>query len=278
MKKPIVKVVYLIILALFIFLTVKGLIQGKGAPKEVAEKVVEVENAKLLEENEGKLVLISGKMETDSILEFKDQGVKVNSPILKREVEMYQYLRDDNNPDMIIRRWSSDIPEKLLRDVKDNMVYENPTQELESDEVYGDVKVGEFVIGSDAIKLIPVNEVVKEFDPMPAGYRVDNDTFLTNAVKDNTKVGDYRMEFKYLDLEKTDEYTFIGMQKEGKLEEYKLDTGKNILQNFKGNLNKDAVVKEITSSENTSLYTSLVLLGITLVIGIFVFKPEKKII
>ena len=278
MKKPIVKVVYLIILALFIFLTVKGLIQGKGAPKEVAEKVVEVENAKLLEENEGKLVLISGKMETDSILEFKDQGVKVNSPILKREVEMYQYLRDDNNPDMIIRRWSSDIPEKLLRDVKDNMVYENPTQELESDEVYGDVKVGEFVIGSDAIKLIPVNEVVKEFDPMPAGYRVDNDTFLTNEVKDNTKVGDYRMEFKYLDLEKTDEYTFIGMQKEGKLEEYKLDTGKNILQNFKGNLNKDAVVKEITSSENTSLYTSLVLLGITLVIGIFVFKPEKKII
>ncbi len=86
------------------------------------------------------------------------------------------------------------------------------------------------------------------------------------------------MEFKYLDLETTDEYTFLGMQKDGKLEEYKLETGKVILQNFKGNLKKDDVIKEITDLENAGKYTSLVLLGIVLVIGIFVFKPEKKVI
>ena len=92
MKRTIFKVVYLLVLALFIFLAAKGVMQNKGAPEEIAEKLVEVENAKILEENEEKLVLISGKMETDAILEFKEQGVKVNSPILERKVEMYQYL------------------------------------------------------------------------------------------------------------------------------------------------------------------------------------------
>ncbi len=276
MKRTIFKVVYLLVLALFIFLAAKGVMQNKGAPEEIAEKLVEVENAKILEENEEKLVLISGKMETDAILEFKEQGVKVNSPILERKVEMYQYLRDDDNYDSIVRGWSDEEPEKKLKDVALNIIYENPIKAIEDDIQYANVKVGEFIIEADVIKRIKTNAVFTNFELIPEGYRVTDEKVLTSSLEGQMAVGDYRMEFHYLDLEETDEYTFLGLQKDGKIQEYKLDTGKGILKEFKGNLSKDEALKEYAAQEKRGQYVSFVLLGIVMVIGFFVFKPAKK--
>lgn len=275
MKRTIFKVIYLLILALFVFLTAKGVIQGKGAPEEIAEKLIEVENATILEENEGKLVLVSGKMETDMFLEFKDQGVKVNSPVLERKVDLYQYLRDEDNYDSIVRGWSNEEPEKRLKDVKTNTLYENPSKVIEDDVKYADVKVGEFTIEANLVKNIKPNEFVTDFDPIPLGYRVTDENILTNSLENQLEIGNYRMRFSYLDLDKAGEYTFIGKQKDGKIKEYKLDTGKGILQNYEGSLDKDEVIQEFSQREKRGQYVSFVLLSIVAAIGFFVFKPKK---
>lgn len=279
MKRTIIKVVYLLILGLFVFLAAKGVIQGKGSPEEIAEKIVEIEDAKILEENEGKLVLISGKMKTKEILEFKEQGVKVNSPVLERNVEFYQYMRDEDNYDLIVRGWSNEEPESRLKDIKTGEIYTNPFQAIESDAKYASVTIGDFTIDAEIIKYMQPNAVVTVFDPIPHGYRVMEDTILTNTLENQVEIGNYRMEFYYLDLDldETNEYTFIGQQKDGKIEEYKLDTGRGVLQNFEGVLNKDEVVEEFRKRETRGQYVSFILLGIIAVIGFFVFKPQKEV-
>lgn len=271
------KGVYVLVLVFLIFLAIKGAVQSKGAPEEFAEKIIEVEDAKVLEENEGKLVLISGKMEASEYLEFKDQGVKVKSPILERKVEMYQYIVDDNDHTRIERRWSKLEPEKTLYDEKTNKYYKNPNMEIKDEKNYTDAKVGEFTIDADTLVRIQPDKAFKDFE-IPEGYRVEDETVLLTAHDKNTvQVGDYRMQFSYLDVENDKEFTFIGKQENGKINEYTLDTGKKVLEAHKGTLNKDEAIKTFAKGETAAKYVSLVLIAIMLVFGFFIFKPKKDI-
>ena len=276
MRSKAFKIVYLIMFAFLLFLAVKGAMQGKGAPEELVEKIVEVKDSKVLEENEGKLVLISGKMETNDFLEFKDQGVKVKTPILERKVEMYQYMKDNQDDTRIVSMWSYEKPERILHDEKINKYYKNPDMEIESEKRYADVKLGEFTIEEDLLIKIQPDTVFKDFE-ISEGYRVQDETILLTAHDKNTKqIGDYRMQFSYLDLDK-EEYTFLGKQENGKIKEFTLETGKKILENYKGSLNKDEVVQAFSKGEKMVKYTSFVLLGIMLIFGVFIFKPKKEV-
>lgn len=275
MKRNVFKILYVVLLLAMIFLAVKGFTQGKGTPEEIAEKLVIVEDAKILEENEGKLVLISGKMETDTVLEFEDEGVKVNTPILKREVEMYIYERDEDDYDRVVRIWSKESPENGVLDKKLNKNFYNPTKDIDHEEKYSDVQVGDFTIASKVIKNLKLNAVVSDFSEI-SGLRVENETILTTAEEGNFEIGDYRMQYFYLDLSNTPEYTFIGKQKDGNLEEYKLDTGKGILQKFEGNLTKEEALEELTAMGKRGNIAAVIIVVVLLVFGVFIFKPKKE--
>ena len=276
MKRNVFKILYVVLLLAMIFLAVKGFTQGKGAPEEIAEKIVIVEDAKILEENEGKLVLISGKMETDTVLEFEDEGVKVNTPILKREVEMYIYEKDEDDYDRVVRIWSKESPENGVFDKKLNKNFYNPTKDIDHEEKYSDVQVGDFTIASKVIKNLKLNAVVSDFSEI-SGLRVENETILTTAEEGSFEIGDYRMQYSYLDLSNTPEYTFIGKQKDGNLEEYKLDTGKGILQKFEGNLTKEEALEELTAMGKRGNVAAVIIVVVLLVFGVFIFKPKKEL-
>lgn len=275
MKGKILKIIYVVLLILMVFLTIKGFIQGGGASEEIAGKIIEVEDAKVIKENEGKLVLISGKMETDEELEFTDEGVKVKTPILKRKVEMYMYDNDKEKAGKVTKIWSNKVPLPTLIDEDYNKKYYNPTKEILDKEIYSEVLVGDFKVNSEAIKAIQTNAVLSDFIEVP-GFRVEDETTLTTAKEGSFQVGDYKMQYHYLDLSQTPEYTFVGKQKDGNLEKYKLETGKNILQHFEGKLTKEEVIEELGSMSKMGNIASITITLLMLVGAVFIFKPKKQ--
>lgn len=272
MKRPILKIIYLLILGLMIYLTIKTLVHSKGAPEELKSKVTVLEEAKILPENEGKLVQISGKLASESELKFENLGVNVKTPILKRTVEMYQYTQD--NPGEIVKKeWSDDEPISELTNEKINKTYYNPNKKMDDETIYGEANIGEFIINKDLLKKLKPNSDYTDLKAL-SGYYVE-DGRLTTYEPGNLKLGDLRISFKYLNLENMGEYTFIGKQSGKNLVEYKLDTGLPLLEIHEGKLNLDQVLSKMASSQQKAKYTSFIILGLIIVIGIFVFKPAK---
>lgn len=220
------KIISFALLMFMIFLTVRFFNQSSGAREEVAEKIVILEDTEILEENEGKLVLLTGKMTSKDILKFEEYGVEVNSPILERKVEMYQYVSDTDEQDreIVKRKWSDDTPEEEIYDEVEKETYYNPDMKVESDTLYGEVYIGNFLIDKDIIKKLKTNTIYTDLKEV-LDFKIKDENILTNVQEDKTRIGNLRIQFKYLDLEKAGEYTIVGKQSGDKIVEYKLDTG-----------------------------------------------------
>ena len=77
MTKKIKIVIYIIVVIFSVFLIAKAIKQESGANPEILDKVVILDEAKVLPENEGKLVLVSGKLKASERIYFKQYVPKI---------------------------------------------------------------------------------------------------------------------------------------------------------------------------------------------------------
>lgn len=91
MAKKIKIVIYIIVVIFSVFLIAKAIKQESGANPEVLDKVVILNEAKVLPENEGKLVLVSGKLKASEVFKDNTFGIELDTFKVNKIVEMYQY-------------------------------------------------------------------------------------------------------------------------------------------------------------------------------------------
>jgi len=178
------------------------------------EDAIVVPGTQVLAENDGKIVLVSGRITNNEFYAFDDTfEVEADSPILKRSVDMYQwvkYTRDDE--DYYTTEWSNAKP----------IVYsDNPRDKPYQDKMScASVWVGEYELSPEIVaKLEPHGEWTRLrglSGSVAARYGMEfvNDTFYIYNDLDNeyVDVGDTRIQFETLNISRLGDITILARQ------------------------------------------------------------------
>ena len=177
--------------------------------KEVTKNVVDISSSKVDSQYEGKLVATNGDLITeDEALVDTEFSISINTPKLKRVVEMYQWEEnettdEDNHTTYSYKKvWDEDVinSNTFARSGHDNP---NSMEYKSKDFLAQNVKVGAYSLASDQIKMLNANEYLKiENNTTLEGYHIDGN-YLTNSLDlDNPQIGDIKISWKYNNWEK----------------------------------------------------------------------------
>lgn len=217
-----------------------------------AASVIEVKDYNVHPENEGKLVMMRGKLTyKGTITEDPDLGVRIKSPILQRHTEMYQYIPSSSDEKVRIAKkgWHKDgqasftdrykhrysnpsFPSNLPRtkDFACDLTMENGNLKIDGDFVKA-LSYGQYVNFKDHYNSNMVNVTKLPSKKLPERfvnlgdsyyrYHTDKDDSIldTNIFrKKDSKIGDIRITYKAFRWNNNlPEFTVIGLQKDGKL-------------------------------------------------------------
>lgn len=215
------------------------------------DAIVEVKDWNVHPENEGKMVMMKGKLTyNNTILEDPDVGVRVKTPILKRITEMYQYYPDGSNQKSTMRSgWKT----TRIANFKDlhKREYSNPVFPIDvpkSKDFAVDLTMnqGNLKIDAEFVKVLSYGKYVNFKDTykdniknvsklptvkLPKGFVNTGNSYykpydgrdpffynkFTRGFK-NSKVGDVRIYYQAFKWrEDLPEFTVVGLQKDGKL-------------------------------------------------------------
>lgn len=270
MSKKIKIIIYIIVILLVVFLATKAMKQNDGTKPEILDKVVILEEAKVFPENEGKLVLVPGKLETDYYLIDDELDLEIDSCKAQRKVEMYQYTI---NNDEVSYEWADDVKYEYVKDSTGKKYY-NPEKTIESSETYDVADLGEFVVPEGLTKQLPYNATIKDLPEVP-GYKIRDD-YLTDSSA-VTQVGDLRIKLNYVDLEKLGEVSILAKQVGDSFEEYKLDNGYSEFTVYQTKItNKEELAKQLDKTTKDMYGGIIIVAAIIVVIGVILFKDDIK--
>ncbi len=223
--------------------------------------------------NDGKLVYISGAMETtESPLDSEFNITNDKAVKILRRVEMYQWkesesTRTEKNPGgsktkkttySYDKVWSDNHISSDSFNAKYRDQYKNPSSKEPSRNYFAkNVKVKGYKLNESQINMLenlkelPVPNDVK-FPAKMASKAKNNSSFIYvsrsgNTSISNPEIGDYKITFKYLPAGTV---SVIGEQRDGGFTEYKTKTGE-LLEVREGNLKSDEIFQKATSENET---------------------------
>ena len=259
--------IILIVCALFTaFLGIKAAGNTPGN-QEIIKDAVYVADGKVLPENEGKVVIVNGTL--DAPLPFVDEetGIELNSIVAYRRVEKARVeLGSDDEEDTWT--WDSTISEndlggskKLVApgvtlgefEVAEILMHPVPTFG-ELDEIYiAEEYDAEWYIFTDKgmdylyqLEFMPLDDSTVYYDSL----------FDDNLTSKQKNEGTLRVRYDVMEKGTNMDYTIIGLQKNGKLEEVaELD----LIATVSGHLTPEEMLGYAKSSNTTALITATVI-------------------
>jgi len=214
------------------------------------------------EENNNKLVHVTGYLHTAQELSDAEYGIMINAVKLKRTVQMLQWVEHESTREIdegdhtrmestysYNTEWRSDLVNSNL--FSNPVAYQNPTAfPMEGRIVVADpVRVGTFILTSGLL------DKIVNFSPFSGSERPTNPNIKLHAGKYyhsqdvwNPQVGDIRVEFSYAGLsgQHPEVVSIIGKQVGRELRPYQTEAGGEILLLYLG----EKTAEEIFSLEH----------------------------
>jgi len=243
---------------------------------EIIKSAVLVEDGRVLSENEGKVVIVHGKLTAELPFVDKETGIKLDTIVAYRRVEKLS-SEYDSEKEKDYWQWNTvSDPQKLGGSGK---------------VIAPGVSLGEFAVDDAFVLAIAANENRVDYDKKELSrkgwntFEDNNRTYLyqgEHMPSDNDRVTekyarDYvdTMRVAYDEMAEKDasEYTLIGVQKGGTLQKAeKLD----MLATHSGHLTMEEILSYEESSSKTAMITSFVIAALLLAGGIFLIAAGKK--
>lgn len=238
---------------------------------EIAEKVndaVYVEDAKIHPENEGKIVIVSGTV--------KPEG-KIIDPATGVEVDSFKVSKS---------KWKAAYSKAEGRGYDWSWIIDGATETL-----YAEASVGEFELGDEMFINLSTSSDVSEYNEAElkkagfmeyydAGvhYVVTKDVYISEAKGGYSEyIEDYsgavRYSYKYLPMADGLKYTFVGLQKDGKLE--KVDGIASVTAS-EGILDKEAILEKFESASSGGNIFAFVSAALLVAGGVVCLVIKKK--
>jgi len=247
---------------------------------EVKDTLVAVEDAKISPENEGKPVLISGKLYVKNEIKDEEFNVSVKSSKLNRTVYIYRWdkqkieTEDDDAETRYewVKVWSNRVEHPGYKG--------NPTEKpIEDKEFINKVYLGDFTVNHADMKRFATKSVTSEgLDATTAkrfGLTVANGC-LTNAIRERANIGDVMIEFTYVDLDAVNTVSMVGMQKGNELVPY-IGKGKGTLHDlWTEQMSKDDVFNYVSKNSKGRKILAAIVFVILGLIGLNFFRRKKE--
>lgn len=262
------KIIFIIIVVYFIVFAVINVNKEKDINKDILDKVIIVNDGKLDSNNEGKLVLVSGKIEYDKLVSFLELDEGFGTIKISRKVEDYVKEYDEDKKEY---EYSWVEREEALSN--DNGNYLNT---LVSEDKVSSVSIGDYKLDSKGLELIPTNKYYskqeKIGDLITTGIDYSRDPY-----EEDLKEGDMRLTYKYYDLDNNPYLSILAVQKDNSFIPYVVDKKNSVYQVFVGNIdNKDKLSKELDLNVKRTTKGKILFILIIVGIGIFLIIDNKK--
>lgn len=277
------KGILFIILAIILFAgTILNYNNKNAVANELNDNYIDIASDIIDSKNNGKLVALSGKLEYDNeVLKDSDFNVNASSPVLKRNVEVFVWIEEEQVENgqtsyVYSKKWMDELVDSKKFHFQER--YENPTKlDYESKTITAkNIKVGAFNLSKNEIKSL---RTTKKLDltniskkKLPKGYKVI-DNYLTNSKNiESPEVGDIRITYTY---NNDQEVSILAQQKDNNLTYYKTKNGKlvDILLSGKESGNK---IIEAFKKDTSVLNTFLIIISLCIFIVGYIYIAKEK--
>ena len=250
---------------------------------EMKASYVDVTSEMIDSTNEGKLIATNGKLIYNGEVSDVTFDVKVDSPLLKRVVEVYQWEEesstdeDGNTTYTYNKVWKDYIIDSSEFHEEGHyntfaLPFNNET--ITADEVY----VGAFKLTQEQVERLSTKGVVRDFNTervLELDYTINDQYLTTSTDVNNPQIGDSRISFEYHDAT---ELSVLAVQRGDGFEDYVSSVGKTVSKMVDGKYSGEQLVS-IVEKENKILKWVLRLVGTLLCIfGVLaVLKPISAV-
>ena len=281
----------IILIVIAIILVIVGVSATNTSKQtDAISKAVYVEDGKVLPENEGKIVIVPGKLEAVTPLVDEITGVELPGVIAKRTVERYEKVSNsDDDRTYYTLEWKNTVLGK-----------DNEFNDVVSSSLIAEAKIGEFTIDKNALHHVDVGKPFTNFDYQAVsqrGYIVHPTTNVTyisklefmpagneslNATVQYNGRKVYYMDYENMprisyvtQREETGEYTFIGKQQNGKI---MYDKALGMQAAFDGLQSPEELAERVESGGMTGAYVAWALAAFFVLLAVLgmIKKNEKE--
>lgn len=263
------KIILIVLVVYFIFFAVINVNKEKNMNKEILDKVIYVTDGKVNPKNEGKLVLVTGKISYDNLVIFMELEEDFGTIKISRTVEDFvSYKEDDGDTGY---EWVERTKPLENNDDHDYL------KEIVSEDKISKVNVGEFELDKKGLSLIPADSYYSESEKIgeltTKGIAYERDPW-----EENLEEGDVRLTYKYYDLKKNPYLSILAIQKDNSFVPYKYDKKTEEYEVFVGKItNEKALSKELKTNVKNTIRGKSIFIILILGIGIFLIVDNKKI-
>ena len=208
------KIVLIAIVLYFVIFAFINVNKEKNINKDILDKVIYVNDGKLDSNNEGKLILVSGKIEYDSLVSFLELDENFGTIKINRKVEDYIKEYDEDKKDYNYEWVEREEP---LSNDSDNYL-----NTLVSEEKVSNVNIGDYKLDEKGLSLIPTNSYYSRQDSIGELITTGID-YSRDPYEEDLKEGDMKLTYKYYDLDKNPYLSILAVQKGDSFEPYKYD-------------------------------------------------------
>ena len=257
---------------------------------EAEKTYIDVKSDEINSSNEGKLIATNGTITIDKELNDTQFGVIKDTAILKRIVEIYQWVEncsEDNNGNETCeynKRWEEDLVDSSK--FKESIDHSNPKTKKYSSNTFiaNEVKAGTFVVPNDLVKKLSTKEYVKldssnddmRYTESQLGLKIDSEgKYFTDVKGTEPDIGDIRVSFKYNDATAL---SMMGVQSGKTITPYTAKTGNKIFELYEGE-HRGAEMIQFLKDENNTIKVVLRIVGVVVVIiGLLaIISPIQKL-
>ena len=245
-------------------------VKNIATTNEVEKTAIEVKSDKVESNNEGKLVIVSDKLNVvDEKVEDPDFNVSTKTAKLKRKVEIYQWEETENTDEdgnttySYEKKWN----EELIDSSNFNKSgHENPTKVEVSSETFQakEVKIGAFELSSSQISSLGTSAKLNVKDvELKDDYTYQSEYVTTSKDLTKPEIGDIRISWAYNDWRET---TILAVQKGDSFADFVSKNDKKVNRVEKGTLTQKEIIAKMRS-ENKFIKWLLRAVGALLIIS-----------
>ena len=256
------KIILLIIVIYFTVFAIININKEKDTNQRILKEVVYVTDGKLNKDNEGKLVLVTGKITYDnlvSFIELEDFGtIKI-----KRKVE--DYIKEEGELNWVER-------EEPLEENEDN----DYLKTIVSEEKISYICVGEYHLDKKGLELLPASKHYAKQESIGDLTTTGLD-YARDPWEENLKEGDIRLTYTYFELEKYPYISILAVQKGDSFIPYQVDKKEEVYQIFLGKVDTQSKLeKELKTNVEKTTRGKFIFILMILTVGIFFIVDNKK--
>lgn len=259
------KIILIVVVAFLVITGVKNINKEKSTNSDILKEVTIVSDGKIDPANEGKLVLVSGRISFDGKIAFEELDEAINSFKVSRKVEeFFEYEKDGKKHYEWRERTAADQNASKLLDF------------LYSTEKTITPNVGDFFLDAQGIELVKANDSYTKQESIDILKHTG--LFYSNPAHDDLDVsGDVRIDYRYYDVEKNPYLSVLAEQHGKTFKPYEMGKKNEIYKVFKGQIDStDKLKEELNKQVKSSTSGKIWFIGLIALIGIGLIISSKK--